>query len=339
MPSLFRRHELAFRTQYAELKERVLAAGALLPGTPGSLALRKGTGHGYWYRVFYPYPGRQAEEIVAKEDGPQIEAMRERIAFSEWVATQVSHLRKLGFQAADKPVARVMVQLHNQGAFEAGLVLVGTLGYMAILNELGVHAVTARTMDVDLARGSPLRLAAPVSMMEMLRGTGMAFTPVPGIRSKAPPTSAKLPGAEGLRVDMLVHGDIDGRPIAVPELAWSAQGVPFYDYLLEGAQVGALLAGGHCIPVRLPNAARLAVHKLYSSAARRGFPEKAEKDRRQALTLIAAIAESDDTEELIAAFRAAPAKMLAKVKTRRAQLAEALSAHEPARGIVGRALR
>ena len=44
----YREHELAFRTQYAELKERTLAAGALLPGTPGSLALRSGTGYGYW---------------------------------------------------------------------------------------------------------------------------------------------------------------------------------------------------------------------------------------------------------------------------------------------------
>lgn len=47
---LYREHELAFRTQYAELKERSLAAGVLLPGTPGSLAPRAGTGYGYWYR-------------------------------------------------------------------------------------------------------------------------------------------------------------------------------------------------------------------------------------------------------------------------------------------------
>jgi threonine/homoserine/homoserine lactone efflux protein len=35
---LYREHELAFRTQYAELKERTLGAGELLAGTPGSLA-------------------------------------------------------------------------------------------------------------------------------------------------------------------------------------------------------------------------------------------------------------------------------------------------------------
>ena len=40
-------------------------------------------------------------------------------------------LRKLGFQAADKSAARVLVELHNRGAFDAGLPLVGTLAFMA----------------------------------------------------------------------------------------------------------------------------------------------------------------------------------------------------------------
>ncbi|OHC65201.1 MAG: hypothetical protein A2045_01025 [Rhodocyclales bacterium GWA2_65_20] len=85
----YREHELAFRTQHAELKERTLAAGALLPGTPGSLALRSGTGYGYWYRVFYPVPGKPAEELVCKEgDGVARDAMRSRMAFAEWVSAQ-----------------------------------------------------------------------------------------------------------------------------------------------------------------------------------------------------------------------------------------------------------
>ena len=40
---LYREHELAFRTQYAELKEGTLGTGELLRGTPGSLALRSGS--------------------------------------------------------------------------------------------------------------------------------------------------------------------------------------------------------------------------------------------------------------------------------------------------------
>ena len=335
---LFAPHELAFRTQYAELKERVFSTGPLLPGTPGSLALRRGTGHSYWYRVYYPVPGRQSEELVAKEAGTGLEAMRERMAMAEWVATQVSHLRKLGFQVADKAVARVLVQLHNEGAFEAGLVLVGTLGYMAILNEIGVRSVTARTMDIDLARGHPLKLTTGKPWLDTLRATGLPFTAVPGMPGMRSPTAAKLPGADGVRVDLLSPGATPGKPVAIPELSWHAQGLPYYDYLLEDPERGAMLAGGHCIPVRLPRAARFAVHKLFSAAVRRGSPEKAEKDRRQALTLMAALA-ADEPEALSDAFRSAPRAMVAKIKPRRDALVKALESYPEARDIVTRALR
>jgi hypothetical protein len=47
-PPLFRKLELAYRTQHAEVRERSRNAGPLLPGTPGLLTLRTGTGYGYW---------------------------------------------------------------------------------------------------------------------------------------------------------------------------------------------------------------------------------------------------------------------------------------------------
>ena len=104
---LYRQHELAFRTQYAELKERTLASGELLPGTPGSLALRAGSGRAYWYRVFNSIPATVREQLVCKEgDEEALNAMRERMAFAEWAAKQVSSLRKLMFQVADKPTGK-----------------------------------------------------------------------------------------------------------------------------------------------------------------------------------------------------------------------------------------
>jgi len=272
-PPLFREQELAFRTQYAELKERTLAADRLLPGTPGSLVLRSGTGHSYWYRVYYPVPARQSEDLVCKLDDTRArDAMGERMDLAAWVSGQVSTLRKLGFQVADKRVARVLVELHNRGAFEAGLVLVGTLAYMAWLNELGAIAVTARTLDIDLARGHPLKLAAPVSFMETLLATRLPFVEVPGLPATAPSTSVKLRGVHGLRVDLLAPGSRLGSVVRVPELGWCAQAIPHYDYLLEEPEPAAMLAGGHCIPVRLPQAARLIWHKLYASSQRSGFP-------------------------------------------------------------------
>ena len=311
---LFRNHELAFRTQYGELKERVRAESRLLPGTPGSLSLRTGTGFPYWYRVFYPVPNRQAEELVGREDAVDaLQNMKDRIEFSAWVSRQVSSLRKLGFQVGDKAVARVLVELHNRGAFTAGLVLVGTLGYMAWLNELGAIAISARTQDIDLARRQKLKLAAPLPFLNTMKSTGLPFAAVPGFPSSAPSTSINLPGVQGLRIDVLAPGETLGTAIPVPEMDWAAQAIPYYDYLLENPEPGAVLAGGHCIPVLLPQAARLVWHKLYASANRHGSPEKAEKDRRQALVLAAVLMETD-APALEAAFKSAPAPMTEHVK-------------------------
>ena len=334
----FRPQELAYRTQYAELKERVLAAHTLLPGTPGTLYLRSGSGNSYWYRVYYSVPGKQAETLVCKDGNDEaLEDMRERIKFAEWVSEQVAVFRKLGLQVADKSVARVLVELHARGAFDAGLVLVGTLGYMAWLNELGVVAVAARTRDVDLARGKSLKLAAPLSFLPTMQATGMPFVAVPGMPASQPSTSVKLPGVDGLRIDLLAPGDTLGAIIRIPELDWAAQAIPFYDYLLKSPEPAACLAGGHCVPVRIPQAARMFWHKLYSSVSRAGFPEKAAKDREQALVLAAALME-DGPMPLRRAFKDAPAGLIRALIPARETFLRHAGDHQELRQLLDRCL-
>jgi hypothetical protein len=235
-------------------------------------------------------------------------------------------MRRASSRVADKATARVLVELHNRQAFEAGLILVGTLGYMAWLNELGAIAVTARTLDIDLARRQKLKLAAPLAFLDTMKSTGRPFVAVPGLPSTAPSTSVKLPGVEGLRVNVLAPGKALGAAIKVPELEWMAQAIPHYDYLLADAERGAMLAGGHCIPVRLPQAARFVWHKLYASTRRQGSPEKAAKDQQQALVLGAVLA-GNDSNELKDAFEAAPKPMLAPVKSLLNPLAGKAAAH------------
>src|ERR1700733_9856420 len=129
---LYRLHEIAIRALYAEVKVRANATGDLLPGTPGTLVKRAGTGHEYWYRSYYPLPKKRSEEFVGPvSNKAAYEAMQGRIAHSEWTAKQVSALSKLGYQVADKGVASVLVELHNRKMFKAGLVVVGTLAYMS----------------------------------------------------------------------------------------------------------------------------------------------------------------------------------------------------------------
>lgn len=335
---LYRPLELAWRTAYAELKERVRGEGPLLPGTPGTLYVRQGTGRAYAYRVYYTAPGQQAEDLVGQAADVEAQAaMQARIEAAQWASEQVAQLRKLGFQVADKPVARVLVELHNRGLFASGLVLTGTLAYMAWLNELGATAVAARTMDIDLARRQALKLAAPVSFLEMLRATRLPFVAVPGMPSHVPATSFKLPGRDGLRVDLLAPGRSVGATLAAPELDGHAQTIPHYAWLLEAPDEAVLLAGGHAVPVRLPQAVRLMWHKLYASGQRKGEPEKAAKDLRQAATLAAILTEvgSEDPRPSLAS---AAAGFASAVRRQWPALRPHLAAHPQARDALERAL-
>ena len=325
--ALYRPHELAYRTQYAELKERSRGAGPLLPGAPGSLALRTGTGYGYWYRRYYLVPGQEVEDLVCKaNEDDALQQMRERIEFSAWSVHQVRFLRALGFQVGDKDVSAVLVELYNKGLFSGGLTVVGTLAFMAMLNELGAAVVASRTQDLDLARRQPLKLAAPVPFLETIQGTRLKFAAVPGMPNSTPSTSVKRPGREGLRVDLLMPGKVVGKVTSVPELQWHAQSIPYYDYLLEGSQQAAVLAGGHCIPVGLPQMARFAWHKLFSSATRVNEPEKAAKDLVQAATLLALLVEQDDAV-LTESFKEAPAAVRDGARARLPGLRTLLPAH------------
>ena len=328
LPTLYQFHELSIRTLYAEVKQRAQAAGELLPGTPGTLVKRRGTGYEYWYRSYYPLPKKRSEDFVGSlNDQAAYQTMLDRIEYSTWTAKQVSALSKLRFQVADKGVASVLVELHNRGVLQAGLIVVGTLAYMAWLNEYGATAAAARTQDLDLARRKTLKLAATIPFLSTIQATQLPFFSVPGMPSRKPSTSVKLPGAEGLRVDILAPGPLLGEIVAVPELDWHAQAIPYYDYLLDTPKSSVMLAGGHCIPILLPDVSRMLWHKLYSSMHRTHEPTKAEKDLVQAATLAAILVEHDNAS-LRDSFQGAPQKLRSAALARLPRL-EALLAQHP----------
>lgn len=329
---LYRRQELAFSTQYAELKERCTSEAKRLPGAPGSLSLSRGTGHAHWYRRYYAVPGQKLEEFVCKDGNVDaLRAMRQRIESAQWVQQQVRALRRLGFQVADLDVGRVLVELYNQQLFFGGMVLVGTLACMAWLNDLGAVGVSARTQDIDLARRQRLALAAPLSFLETVAATRLDFVPVPGMGNAAASTSVKRPGREGLRVDVLTPGKTLGQVVPLAELQWHAQTVPHYDYLLKEPHRVALLAGGHCVPINAPAPERIVWHKLYSSASASGGGDrvKSEKGLRQAATLAAILVEVDDVV-LEQTLSDTPRELLTAARSRLPSLKLLLQAHPQA---------
>jgi hypothetical protein len=171
-----------------------------------------------------------------------------------------------------------------------------------------------------------LKLATPESFLASLQATRLPFVTVPGMPNQTPSTSCKLPGREGLRVDLLAPGAMLGDTIQVPELEWHAQAIPHYGYMLDGSQKGAMLAGGHCIPIMLPQPERMIWHKLYSSTQRTGAADKAEKDIVQAVTLAAILVEQDGAR-LGDSFLDAPAVLQTAARSRLPRITPLLDAH------------
>jgi len=200
---------------------------------------------------------------------------------------------------------------------------------MGWLNEYGAMAIAARTQDLDLARRQRLKLATTVSFLSSMQATQLPFARIPGMPSHEPSTSVKLPGAEGLRVDMLAPGRVLGEIVAVPELQWHAQAIPFYDYLLDDSRAAAMLAGGHCIPIMLPQVTRTIWHKLYASTHRTNEPPKAEKDLVQAVTLAAILIEQDNVS-LRESFRGAPRELRTAALSRLPRIETLLAEHPQA---------
>uniref|UniRef100_Q477X9 Uncharacterized protein n=1 Tax=Dechloromonas aromatica (strain RCB) TaxID=159087 RepID=Q477X9_DECAR len=312
---LFCPNQPAFRQQYAAIKEQSLTAGALLPGTPGTLQLRRGTGYAYWYRVYYPVPGKQAETLVGREsDSAAEKAMRAQMEFAESMTRQVGMLRKLGFQVADKITARVLVELHKLGAFEGGLLLAGKLGCIAWLNELGARL----RLPAGKPASSPrLELVAPPSFLSQPLAAKLPLvTAAESTNAPTTQTAFTLPGQVLMLTDILVAGSCFGS--AVPGPGWSAISIPDHDYLIAGPAPGALLAGGQCIPVRLPQAARLVWHQLAAPHAA--------SERRLALTL-AAVVLAQDPWALLTAWETAPATITEPIRPLHDDLLADTAAH------------
>jgi hypothetical protein len=328
---LYRLHEVAIRTLFKELKERAGGTGELLPGTPGTPVKRAGTGHEYWYRSYYPAPSKRSEQFVGTvSNASAYEAMQGRIAHSEWTTKQVAALAKFGYRVADKVVASVLVELHNRGAFKAGMVVVGTLAYISWLNEYGAIATVAKAQaPLELARRHALKLAAKPSFLATLQATQLPFAPVPDASRKKPSTALMLAGG-GLRVELFAPGPILGEIVFVPELNWHASAIPFYDYLLEGSRDAGILAGGHCVPARLPEVTRMIWYKLYASTRHGRDVAAAEKDLEIAATLAAILIETDGVP-LRESYRAAPRVLRNAAHSQLPRLERLLAEHPRAR--------
>lgn len=290
------RHDPASHARYQALKQLARTQRRILEGAPGMLKRRSRRGTDYWVREFNGAGGRKADEHLGTVAGVGDARLREaqaEIDLAKALTAGSSALRLFGYQRAGRTTAAVLAALYNHGLFRAGLTLVGSHAYGALLNEYGISAPAYSTQDIDLARRQPLQIVLPAELdfQHILGDSGLEFVPVPGMPSRQPSGSFKIPGADALSVDLLVPGRTLGRVVPVDDLRAHAQEVPFLDFLLNAPVEAIALGPNHVVPVRVPAPERFVLHKLLSSQARQADRDKIRKDLEQAAVLAAAIEE------------------------------------------------
>jgi hypothetical protein len=310
-PPLYRKHSSASQTQFQEAKQLAHSQQRVLSGTPGTLKQRTQSGKQYWVREHIRIDSKKTDEYigpVATTDKAIVERFAHEIDLARALAASSGRLRLFGYQRIDKKPAAVLEVFFNKGLFQAGLTLVGSHSYGALLNDLGIIAPSYKTQDIDFARGPRLSIALPAgsTFQSLLRETGLNFVPIPAMPSNRPSSSFKLPGAEALAVDLLVPGDKIGASTLVPELATHAQAIPLLDFLIADPLDTIALSPNQVIPIRVPSPENFMLHKIYSSQSRTSRDrDKARKDLAQAAVLAAAI-EEETPGRLIDAFKAMP---------------------------------
>src|SRR5438552_4071331 len=254
----FKPFDAALRMRFAGLIDQASAQDQLLLHSPGTLVYLDKAGREYVYWRYYVPGGKQRDEYVGPaadtETQARISEIQAAIAEAKSLMEASRLLRQAGFAAADNSTSLTLATLFNAGVFRGGAMLIGTHAFGAILNTLGIRpSVSYRSEDVDIARYGQIKIALGPEerFVDLLRKSGLNFTPIPPLDHHRPPSSFRVRG-ENLSVDLVVPGDKEYRAYPIPELHTHATGLPFLRYLLEENMVTVILGRDHVIPVRVP---------------------------------------------------------------------------------------
>lgn len=312
MKQLYSTFQTTYHTEFDNLSQWAKTQEVIHIGSPGRIEERLRGSDTFFYHRFYDANGKPSETYIGGPSGDAAaDALRKNaldgIQSAEMVVRSVRELRKLGFAVIEDKAGATLAALHNHKLFAAGLTLIGSHAYGAILNQLGVKAPNYLTEDIDAVRSNPLSLATTpqISLLEILQTSGLPFIKAktslkPGGKSE----TYKLPGKEKLLVDLLVNGSDTGTPILIPELNAYAQSIPHLDYLVDEKMESVILSKTYAVPVYTPHPARFAIHKLFSALSRINQSAKSDKDIVQAATVICAMEDKypGDIEDALVAF-------------------------------------
>ena len=306
------------QTLYAELLELAIHAAAeeaAIGAPPGTFVSKVIKGRTYWY--LQRQEGERKRQLYLGPESDELQGWMRKVkeARSAAKVDQKTRSRICSMLAAGgavretAAVTKVLRLLSDSGVFRWGGVLVGTHAFTAHANMLGVRfdGRMLRTQDVDVAQDPAIGVALSAreetsDVERALVDSGLGFHAVPGFDPRHPSTSFKIRGRE-LRVDFLtpLKGPETDKPVFLPAFKVSAQPLRLLDYLIaDPAQ--AVVVGGSGVLVNVPDPARFAIHKLWTSGRRPVSEQaKAAKDLRQAGQLIEVLLD-DRPEDLAAAW-------------------------------------
>jgi hypothetical protein len=316
--ALYGVHHLSLQTAYSDVRRQAEEQRFLLIGTPGTVSKRTVNGRDFYYRQHYDPNGKKAADYLGPVDDPDAQQRARdvdaQIAVANSLLDAARMLARSGYTRVDARTDAVLAALANNGLFRAGALLVGAHAYGALINDLGIRAGAQATEDIDIARDRALSLPDAKPFDEMLKDAKLDLHAIPELARKKASTSWKPPGADRLRIDLLVPTEgSEVKVLEVRDLRGHAKGMPYLRYLLQDPLDSVVLGRSAVTPVKVPRPERLAWHKMLVSTLRRRESHKRGKDLAQAAVLVAALA-LRETGALEAAFSALPRSVRKNVR-------------------------
>lgn len=322
-------------TLYAELLDQSIqtAANEAVNGALSGSFISKGIkGRTYWY--LQRSHGEKKHQTYLGPESPSlsrwIEQAKGKTAEVETDRKNLVRISRMllsgGATGEPSSVLKALRLLSDSRVFQLGGVLIGTLAFRAYANLLGVrfeHSAL-QTQDLDIAQDPTIGVAlaretSAVSLEGIMESSGLDLHPVPPLNPKRPSTSFKVRGRD-LRIDFLTPmiGKETQQPVFLPAFKLSAQPLRHLGYLLEPV-TQAVVLGSDPVLVNLPDPARFALHKLWTSTRRSpAFQSKAKKDILQAEQLIEVLLD-ERPEDLQTAWQSLPGEGTRKAVLRAAK--------------------
>jgi len=307
-----------YQTLYSELAQRSLdAAFSSEFNVNGRFVTAEVRDRRYWYFDLPVGEGGKKRTYVGPVDDPEI---TKRVENFKDLKADIRERRKLVstlvreayLPRPEGKTGDIVQALAEAGFFRLRGVLVGTVAYQCYPAILGVRlpSTSMVTGDADFAQFHSISVAVDDKMppvLETLKAVDPTFRE---IRHQADGRfTTQFASRSGYKIEFLTPNtgsdDYGGRPAPMPALGGpSAQPLRFLDFLIH-QPIRAVLLHGAGVPVNVPSPERYAIHKLIVASRRRTDNDgtaKSRKDRAQSATIMEAMIEQRQTEDLADAF-------------------------------------